>query len=62
MGKIISRIEILKSYLTEKVVVVCVERRGGGEGAGGGGRGAGGPSIPHPQPYYLHGSETSKMK
>lgn len=30
MGKIISRIEILKSYLTEKVVVVGVERRGGG--------------------------------
>lgn len=60
MGKIISRVEILKSYLTEKVVVVCVERRGGG--GGGGGRGAGGPSIPHPQPYYLHGSETSKMK
>lgn len=56
MGKIISRIEILKSYLTEKVVVVGVERRGGGEG------GAGGPSAPHPQPYYLHGSETSKMK
>lgn len=55
MGKIISRIEILKSYLTEKVVVVGVEGRGGG-------RGAGGPSVPHPQPYYLHGSETSKMK
>lgn len=46
MGKIISRVEILKSYLTEKVVVVGVERRGGG---------AGGPSVPHPQPYYLHG-------
>lgn len=33
MGKIISRIEILKSYLTEKVVVVGVER-GGGVGGG----------------------------
>lgn len=35
MGKIISRVEILKSYLTEKVLVVGVERRGGGGGGGG---------------------------